>query len=153
MELWIEFDGLCEPVNPGGIPCFGFLIGTAAGDVLTEVYGVVPEDAGPRTNNTAEWYALATALRQARGLGVTRLSLRGDSQLVINQLTGRWNVNKEHLAKFRAECQEFLKGVEWDALWVPREQNDLADALSQKAYREATGKNVIPRKRYRRPTA
>src|SRR5262249_6257499 len=54
------------------------------------------------TNNEAEYLTLIAALeRLARDLGEragrARVSVRGDSQLVISQLRGAWKVRKEEL--------------------------------------------------------
>lgn len=42
---------------------------------------------GQATNNTAEYEGLLAGLRVAVGLGIKHLIIRGDSQLVINQVT------------------------------------------------------------------
>lgn len=39
----------------------------------------------------------------ARRLGVTRIHAKGDSKLVVNQVNGRWNINKDHL---RELCEQ-----------------------------------------------
>ena len=67
---------------------------------------------------------------------------KGDSMLVINQITGSWKCNKEHLQKARDRCKELITKItpqQFELEWVPREQNEEADALSRKAYEEATG--------------
>lgn len=40
----------------------------------------------------------------ASRLGVARLTARGDSKLVVMQVAGRWQVNKEHLQVLHAEA-------------------------------------------------
>jgi len=52
----------------------------------------------PSSNNTVEYEALINDLRIAVELGIRRLNVRGDSQLVVNQ------VMKD--AKMKAYCQE-----------------------------------------------
>jgi len=132
--LTLYFDGLCEPVNPGGIACFGWLLLDERGQVVQEGNGV--EARGPdATNNVAEWAALERGLRAAAALRPESLEIRGDSQLVINQLTGSWRMNAVHLRPYRERCLYLLRGCQWAARWIPREQNEAADALSRKAYR------------------
>jgi ribonuclease HI len=46
---------------------------------------------GQSTNNTAEYKRLLTGLRAAACLGVKRLVVSGDSQLVVNQLTKEYD--------------------------------------------------------------
>jgi ribonuclease HI len=103
------------------------------GATLFEGWGVVA-GTDPRTNNTAEWNALLEGIRFARQFPLERLSIQGDSQLVIHQLNRRWGAKKPHLARLRDECLSLLLGIDWDASWVPREQNDGADGLSRRAY-------------------
>jgi len=87
----------------------------------------------------AEWSALLYGLRAAAALRPRRLEIRGDSQLVINQLTESWQINAVHLRPYRDRCLELLRGREWTARWIPREQNTGADALCWRAYREVRG--------------
>ena len=131
--LTLYFDGLCKPVNPGGIACFGWQI-LEDGVIIQEDDGV--EARGPKaTNNMAEWAALLYGLRAAAALRPESLEIRGDSQLVINQLTGSWRMNAARLRPYRERCLELLRGCQWGARWIPREQNEATDALSRKAYR------------------
>jgi ribonuclease HI len=46
---------------------------------------------GQSSNNTTEYEGLLAGLRAAAGLGVKRLVVRGDSQLVINQVTKEYD--------------------------------------------------------------
>lgn len=137
-KLVLFFDGLCEPRNPGGIATYGWQLLDEQGQVIEEDNGV--EARGPKaTNNVAEWAALLHALRAAVALRPERLLIHGDSQLVINQLTGSWRMNAVHLRPYLARCLELLEamGCDWQARWVPREQNAAADALSRLAYERA----------------
>jgi len=47
---------------------------------------------GRHTNNVAEYTALITGLEEALRLGVRKLIVRGDSQLVIKQMLGEYRV-------------------------------------------------------------
>ena len=57
----------------------------------------------PSSNNTAEYEALINSLRIAVELGIRRLDVRGDSQLVVNQVMKESSC---HDAKMEAYCQE-----------------------------------------------
>lgn len=145
----VYFDGLCEPVNPGGIGCFGaFIINTESLD-LTKIKGFAGNGKF-MSNNVAEYAALQAALESLinQGLHVEPniIEIMGDSQLVINQMNGTWKVNtglyvnacykaKETLRKFTAKIKFF---------WIPRAQNEAADGLSRKAYEEHCAINGIP---------
>jgi ribonuclease HI len=118
-------------VNPGGTATFGWTFIGPDGQVLASDQGEICRGPGA-TNNVAEWHALLRALRfladrDWRG----RLQIHGDSQLVIHQLTGRWRCRKEELRRCRDVCRELLRGMDWRAEWVPREENWEADALAR----------------------
>ena len=55
---------------------------------------------------------------------------------MINQLTESWQINAVHLLPYRDRCLDLLRGCQWQARWVPREQNEAADALSRLADEE-----------------
>ena len=136
---WVlHFDGACEPINPGGTASYGWVLLDPDGNRVGSGSGVV--DSGPgMTNNVAEWAALETGLKylSARGMRVAVL-FKGDSKLVVNQVTGAWRCHKEHLAAARERVWALLSEVAtaWGAVWVPREQNEEADLLSKTASSE-----------------
>jgi ribonuclease HI len=136
--LVLYFDGACEP-NPGGVASWGWVrLPEGGGGPIEEGCGIVGEGDGI-TNNVAEYYALGHGLRAItdEGLRPARLTIRGDSKLAV------------HLAQLRDRCRELLQalGCEWSAVWIPREENTLADALSVKAWCERTGKPFPERRR------
>lgn len=134
MTTTIFFDGLCEPRNPGGYACYGYVI-EAAGKTETGK-GLVTK--GPKaTNNLAEYTALIEALKAAKEWPGPYL-IKGDSQLVVNQVTGRWQCKASHLQPLVKKARSLLGQLGQAKLqWVPREQNEHADQMSREAYREA----------------
>lgn len=145
----IYFDGLCEP-NPDGVATYAFVIDGITADPLDPITGCgVLDGAKGNTNNLAEWVALGKALAflRATKAPVDELKIFGDSQLVINQLKGKWQCKNERLATLRDRCYEHLKALaipreKVSAEWIPREQNIQADALSRAAYVGRVGKPV-----------
>ena len=134
----INIDGAARG-NPGPA-AFAYVI-SADGTPTIEESGCL----GHATNNVAEYTALGRALRWLRDRQtgpVTSLTVRGDSQLVVKQMTGEWTCRKPHLARLRDRCRELAGeiGVEPRYDWVPREENAEADALAREAYTRATGK-------------
>jgi ribonuclease HI len=140
----VFFDGACEPVNPVGVATFGWRLVGPDGQVLASGHGEVCR--GPAaTNNVAEWHALLRAVRFLADQGWKgSLQIHGDSPLVINQLNGRWKCHKEELRRCRDECLELLARLVWQALWVPREENAEADALSRAALPEPVASRPAP---------
>ncbi len=133
----INCDGLCEPRNPGGFGCWGFLVVDADGNELDSGHGCIGHGPG-MTNNRAEYAAVLEALAwvEARNL-FARVIIRTDSQLVVNQVTGKWDCNSHVLQPLCRQAQ--VLGLQLGALfeWIPRTQNAQADALSRRAFVEA----------------
>ncbi len=133
------FDGLCEPVNPGGVACGGF-VAYLDGARLTagsKCFGA--GYLGDHTsNNVAEYLALIEGLKQLLALGYVShcLAVKGDSQLVVKQLRGEYRVRSERLRPLYEEaCRLLAHFPSYVVEWVPRELNAEADALSREAYR------------------
>ncbi|XP_074298045.1 uncharacterized protein LOC141628850 [Silene latifolia] len=61
------------------------------------------------TNNAAEYEACLLGLQSANKLGVMKLTVHGDSSLVINQVTGSWKIKSSSLAPYQAKIEELEK--------------------------------------------
>lgn len=137
----INCDGLCEPINPGGIAIYGFAARRGP-ELLSEDSGVVAR--GPAaTNNLAEYTAVIKALEWAQGnvpLGEP-VVVRTDSQLVVNQVNGEWAVKSSKIWPLHKRAQLALAQLRRQhsvrVEWVPRELNEEADRLTRMAYAEA----------------
>jgi ribonuclease HI len=149
-HVTIHFDGSCEPTNPGGVATWGWII-SADGKTILARSGVACSGGKHSTNNVAEYHALGTALKELDMLQWSgTLEIYGDSMLVVNQVNGKWNCNADHLRKLRDRCQDLLKKICPDGFelkWIPREQNEKADALSREAYEKSEGKPYPERRR------
>lgn len=88
----------------------------------------------PSSNNVVEYEVLVNGLRIAIELGIRRLDVRGDSQLVIDQVMKKSSC---HNAKMVAYCQEVhqledkFDGLELNH--ISRRLNEAADALAKVA--------------------
>lgn len=83
------------------------------------------------TNNHAEYSGLITGLEMAIGLGIEALQVYGDSQLVVKQMRGEYNVNNPNLIvdyKAAKELEKKIKTIEY--FNIPRKDNSRADELA-----------------------
>jgi ribonuclease HI len=131
----IHTDGLCEPKNPGGWACWGW-VALQDGQEIASGYGCLGHGPGA-TNNVAEYMAAIHALRWAIAQGLSEVLVRTDSQLVACQFSGAWECRSEHLRPLLAELRDLARQARARVEWVPRERNAVADALSRRAYKEA----------------
>lgn len=96
-----------------------------------EVVAEIGEGIGDATNNVAEYTAAIEGLKRARDLGATRVLLRSDSQLLINQLMGVYRVKTSHLQPLHRQVRSLAAGfAEIRFEHVPRERNKEADRLA-----------------------
>lgn len=101
------------------------------------VVAEVAEGIGVATNNVAEYTAAIRGLERARELGATRVLLRSDSRLLIEQLAGRWKVKNATLQVLHHEARSLIKGFEEVRFeHVRRERNVQADALANRGVDE-----------------
>jgi ribonuclease HI len=140
----VYLDGLCQPINPGGIPCYAFIV-KRDGKTIYSDYGIAGEPfSEDSTNNVAEYTALVKALEWllANNLGSSRVEIMSDSQLIVNQLTGDYKVKaKRMLVLYKQVLKLMSTFQEIQIKWVPRENNREADRLTNKAYNKALQEN------------
>ncbi len=95
---------------------------------------VIARPLGIQTNNYAEYTAVVLALEKAAELGARELELVLDSQLVVEQLSGRWKVKHPAIRPLVARAQALLAGFErWSIRHERRASNFAADALANLA--------------------
>jgi len=151
MEAVVHFDGLNEPVNPGGVACWGFTV--QIHEKTMEGNGLMGAGMSGdyTTNNMAEYTGLIKALEYVKGMlgrGV-RVILYGDSQLVIFQLKGLYRVNSKNVRPLYQKAAELIKEFsDIEILWVPREQNKSADEQTRKAFEKYVKENWERYKQY-----
>jgi ribonuclease HI len=135
IEVWT--DGLCEPINPGGMGCASYVIKKDGKFVerFSEPLGMSKD----MTNNVAEYTALVRALQAIKKLGLDKekISFRSDSKLLVSQMKGEWKVKGARIAPLHAQAKELAKSLDVNFQWVPREENEEADSLCRSAYESA----------------
>jgi ribonuclease HI len=123
----LQFDGLSEP-NPGA---------SSGGAVLYSPTGAVIFEAGEfipyATNNQAEYSGLIIGLKHAMAYKPAALRIEGDSQLIINQVIGKWKIKNDVLKTLHGAVHELLADpafVNVSIRHVYRDQNKHADKLT-----------------------
>ena len=121
--LWTDGAARGNP-GPAGIGAF---LQTPAGETLARC----SEYFGHTTNNVAEYGALLMGLRRALELGLKRIEVRADSELLVKQLNGEYRVKNPKLKPMYEEAKKLLARFERTSLHhVPRELNAEADRLA-----------------------
>ena len=142
--IQVNFDGLCQPTNPGGIACYAFII-KKNGTTIHSGYGVAGEPfSKDSTNNVAEYTALARALEWlvANNLVSEKVEIKSDSKLVVNQLAGIYKVNGKRIIPLYKQVLLLKKKFsDIEIKWIPREENKEADRLTIIAYNKALQEN------------
>ena len=112
------------------------LEGSGAGVVLTSPRGdkfrYVLRFMFPCTNNAAEYEALLHGLRIAKEMNLSRVRCLGDSDLVAQQVSGKWDSKDPLMAAYRREVDVVaghFKGYQVEH--IDRRKNEAADALSR----------------------
>lgn len=136
VHLIVQFDGGSRG-NPGPSGCGVVVLDESTMEVIQEV-SVWLED--PATNNEAEYYGALFGVRAAEKLAeklpVERVTLQGDSQLVIRQIAGEYVVRSPSLAVLHKQVVDVLTRTfkdRYDVRHVMREHNSAADALANAA--------------------
>jgi len=89
---------------------------------------------GTGTNNRAEYKALIMGLEAARSIGVPKILVYADSELMVRQLSGVYKVKSKDLLPLYEKARGLLSGFsEYKITHVPRERNKDADTLANEA--------------------
>ena len=92
------------------------------------------------TNNDAEYQAVIFALKKFKAVfgkkiaEVSEVEIRSDSELLVNQMNGKYKLENEKIQKFFIEIWNLkidFESVKFKA--IPREKNREADALVNEA--------------------
>ena len=104
---------------------------------------------GHATNNVAEYFGLIAALDAARERGISRLRVESDSELLVQQMQGRYRVKSPDLKPLHERALKLAREFEFfEIAHVPREKNREADHLVNAAL---DGERTNDRKPVHRP--
>ncbi|XP_026447898.1 uncharacterized protein LOC113348378 [Papaver somniferum] len=125
-EVWLLFfDGSATPSNNtrGG----GVVLVYPNGEVFSRSFKLDFRC----TNNSTEYEAFLIGLSLAKQAGATRLEIRGDSKLLVNQMNGIYALKEVTLAPYRPEAQKLLNYfADATTTHVGRSNNRHADCLA-----------------------
>ncbi|KAJ1685137.1 hypothetical protein LUZ63_016527 [Rhynchospora breviuscula] len=86
------------------------------------------------SNNVAEYETLLVGMRLIEAIGAKKVCFYMDSQLVVNQIKGEYATMNERLALYLEKVKAVMATFEDISVeYVPRTQNETADALSKLA--------------------
>ena len=130
-KLEIFTDGACSGnPGPGGI---GVVI-RHDGKVIKEISEPIGEQV---TNNIAEYTALIYGLREALVLKADEVLAKTDSELMCEQIGGRYKVKHANIMPLYEQVNRLAQGFKHFRLeHIPREQNGQADKLSRQAIKQ-----------------
>ncbi|GEA89186.1 bifunctional RNase H/acid phosphatase [Cellulomonas cellasea] len=128
-RLVVEADGGSRG-NPGPAGYGALVRDAATGQVLAER----ADHLGVTTNNVAEYSGLVAGLEAAAQIDPAALvEVRMDSRLVVEQMSGRWQIKHEDMRRLARRAAEVLPRAQVTYTWVPRAENSAADALANEA--------------------
>jgi probable phosphoglycerate mutase len=116
--------------NPGPAGYGAVVLDAGTGATLAERKAAIGVD----TNNVAEYQGLIAGLTAAGELGASEVRVQLDSKLVIEQMSGRWQVKHPSMRPLARQAAELAAGFDRVSYeWIPRAENSHADRLANEA--------------------
>lgn len=113
--------------GPSGI---GVIIQTPDGGMIR-----IAKWIGHHDNNVAEYAALLEALQCALDMKATGIQVYCDSELVVKQMSGEYQCRSPRLYSLNWMCRKLARSLEFAISHIPREHNQEANHLANKAVR------------------
>ncbi|EGD79237.1 ribonuclease H [Salpingoeca rosetta] len=144
MAYFLNFDGGARAVGRSKLAGCGCALYNRNGVLLERHWKSLPNGS---TCNEAEYEGLRLGLARCRHLGIADVIVRGDSKLIINQVFGKWRVKAKNLQPYHALVKQDVRAIgKISGCWVPRAENEEADALANKAMRmRSSGADILVR--------
>jgi len=140
----LQFDGGSRG-NPGLSGSGAVLLGSnVSSGISTEIWNCYNFLGEKLTNNVAEYDGLLTGVTGVVRLNIQSIEIQGDSELIIKQLTGLYQVKSNHLIPYYKRVKKLLSKISSIHFkHIPRELNERADYLSNVAMDSRTSKNTL----------
>lgn len=137
-RLIVEADGGSRN-NPGPAGYGAVVRDASTGEILRSASDFL----GVATNNVAEYNGLLAGLKLASEIDPAAfVEVRMDSRLVIEQMSGRWQVKHPDMRVLASEAAKLSASFgpgHVSYTWIPRERNQAADRLANEAMDSGTG--------------
>lgn len=125
-------DGSFSHYGEMGVGCIVYI----DGNEMRSVSKYLGKNGGKSSGNCAEYAAILELLEELKTLSEGDVTVYSDSQLVVKQMRGIWEIGNGLYAEMAkkvhdavALCPRKLKFI-----WVPRKENQEADRLSKEAH-------------------
>ena len=116
-EYKVYADAACKG-NPGPCGCGVIIDSPVEGEGAREITWYISSKS---TNNVGEWFSLILALYEIVQLGIRHVTISLDSQLVVRQINGVWEVRSPHIMRMFTVAKSLLKKIpQWKILHVYR---------------------------------
>jgi ribonuclease HI len=123
--VWkMYFDGACSREGYGA----GIVFISPAKEVIPMSYKIEFDT----TNNISEYEALLLGLKVAKDMGIDKLSVFGDSELIIHQIKNIYQTKQQRLKQYRNEVWDYVDNLflAFNITFVHKNLNQQADSLA-----------------------
>ena len=129
MKLIAFIDGSSKG-NPGEAG-YGLVLKDGDGTILKKMGKYI----GRATNNVAEYHGLIGCLENILEYDINQLTVYSDSELLVNQINGKYKIKKPHLRALYEKIQDIVHSanIQLSIHHIPREVNNEADGLARRA--------------------
>lgn len=130
----VFFDGGCFP-NPGGVVTYGAVIKRHE-EIIYEISKKANISPDISTNNVAEYCAVIASMKYLLYIGAQKEEIYffGDSKLVINQLSHKWEIGDGKYTPYAMQALMLAtRFTDKYFEWIPRKENSYADQLARNA--------------------
>ena len=135
-------DGACRINNPGVCSC-AFAVLSNTGISMSHSKYLGPE---LHTNNFAEYSGLIECLKFLDEQGFKGVLIRCDSQLIVKQVNGEWNVKHEELKPLHALATALLIRGGHTLEWIKGHNGDPGNEMVDRLCNEILDKEIGPKK-------